>query len=107
MLVGRRGGALAPGAGRIWGDGPRSGPPMRVDKRAGARAARRRRLWWRNGRGGERATPALAPGVSTGDEPVGWRAWLVFMRVPASGCYALQVDGTSFSYAIAFEAAVP
>ena len=48
-----------------------------------------------------------APGVSTGDEPVGWRAWLVFMRVPASGCYALQVDGTSFSYAIAFEAAVP
>jgi hypothetical protein len=32
------------------------------------------------------------------------REWPSFTRVRASGCYAYQVDGTSFSYVIVFRA---
>ena len=32
------------------------------------------------------------------------RAWLSFTRLRRAGCYAYQVDGTSFSYAIVFRA---
>jgi len=60
------------------------------------------------GFGGERVPEnelqLRAPGVSTTDEPPGWRAWLALIRVRTRGCYAVQVDGTSFSYAIVFEA---
>jgi hypothetical protein len=34
----------------------------------------------------------------------GGRAWLSYTRVRSSGCYAYQVDGTSFSEVIVFRA---
>jgi hypothetical protein len=34
----------------------------------------------------------------------GGRAWLSFTRVRAPGCYAYQIDGTSFSRVITFRA---
>jgi hypothetical protein len=46
--------------------------------------------------------------VSSGQQapppPPGGRSWLSFTRVRAPGCYAYQVDGTSFSRVIAFRA---
>jgi hypothetical protein len=44
-----------------------------------------------------------------GSEPTrinrgGYRAWPSYTRVRRPGCYAYQVDGTSFSYAIVFRA---
>ncbi|MGI8506753.1 MAG: hypothetical protein ACR2MK_08120 [Solirubrobacteraceae bacterium] len=35
--------------------------------------------------------------------PKGGRAWLTFMRVRAAGCYADQIDGTSFSSVAVFK----
>jgi hypothetical protein len=32
------------------------------------------------------------------------RAWLSFTRVRGAGCFAYQVDGTSFSSVVVFEA---
>ena len=37
-------------------------------------------------------------------QPRGGRAWRTVTRVPAAGCYAYQVDGTSFSAVIVFRA---
>jgi hypothetical protein len=34
----------------------------------------------------------------------GWRNWPEAARLPAEGCYAYQVDGSGFSYAIVFAA---
>jgi len=60
------------------------------------------------GFGGERVPEdelqLRAPGVSTTDEPPGWRAWLELIRVRTGGCYAYQIDGTDFSAAIVFQA---
>ncbi len=42
----------------------------------------------------------------TGAPPVtgGGRSWLTYTRVQSAGCYAYQVDGTSFSSVIVFAA---
>ncbi|MDQ6820623.1 MAG: hypothetical protein M3076_09870 [Actinomycetota bacterium] len=58
---------------------------------------------------GEGGTPydelqLLAPGRDAPPAPGGGRAWLSFTRVRTSGCFAYQVDGTSFSTAIVFAA---
>ncbi len=42
------------------------------------------------------------PGKQQGDH--GWRSWPSETRLQASGCYAYQVDGTSFSEVIVFRA---
>ncbi len=34
-----------------------------------------------------------------------WVNWLVYIRLQAPGCYAMQVDGLSFRYVIVFQAA--
>jgi hypothetical protein len=47
-----------------------------------------------------------APGVSAPGQPAGWRVWLVLIRMRGSGCYAYQIDGTSFSHVIVFEASL-
>jgi hypothetical protein len=43
-----------------------------------------------------------------GDSSYGapWIAWVTYLRVRESGCYALQVDGLSFSETIVFRAAI-
>ena len=41
----------------------------------------------------------LPPGTNLGG---GWRQQILYVRVRMPGCYAWQVDGTSFSYTIAF-----
>lgn len=46
----------------------------------------------------------LAPGQQAPTPPGGGRAWLSFTRVRGPGCYAYQVDGTSFSSVIVFRA---
>jgi len=46
----------------------------------------------------------LAAGASSSGEPEGWREWPSFTRLLAGGCYAYQVDGTSFSSVIVFRA---
>lgn len=38
------------------------------------------------------------------DLPEGWRVQLATIRIGANGCYALQLDGTSFSQVIEFAA---
>jgi hypothetical protein len=45
-----------------------------------------------------------APGTGAPSVPGEGRAWLSFTRVRRSGCYAYQVDGTSFSTVIVFKA---
>jgi hypothetical protein len=42
---------------------------------------------------------------SPGEEP-GWREWPSYIYVPAPGCFGYQVDGTSFSEVIVFEARI-
>ena len=44
------------------------------------------------------------PTSSEGYSPGGWTSWPSYMRVTAPGCYAYQVDGTSFSEVIVFQA---
>jgi len=56
---------------------------------------------------GEGRTPydelqLLASGQGAPSVPGGGRAWLSYTRVRSPGCYAYQVDGTSFSSVIAF-----
>jgi hypothetical protein len=56
---------------------------------------------------GEGRTPydelqLLESGQGAPSVPGGGRAWLSFTRVRSPGCYAYQVDGTSFSSVIAF-----
>jgi hypothetical protein len=46
----------------------------------------------------------LAPGMGASRPPGGGREWLSFTRVRRPGCYAYQVDGTSFSTVIVFHA---
>ena len=58
---------------------------------------------------GEGRTPydelqLLAPGSSSPPAPGGGRAWLSFTRIRTSGCFAYQVDGTSFSNVVVFAA---
>lgn len=36
----------------------------------------------------------------------GWRNWPSETRLRAAGCYAWQIDGTTFSYAIAFRGVI-
>lgn len=50
------------------------------------------------------AMQLLAPGASSAGEPPGWREWPSYTRLRAGGCYAYQVDGTSFSTVIVFRA---
>jgi len=44
----------------------------------------------------------LTAATTSPGEPSGAREWPSFTRVEASGCYAYQVDGTSFSEVIVF-----
>ena len=58
---------------------------------------------------GEGRTPydelqLLAPASGAPPVPGAGRAWLSFTRLRRPGCYAYQVDGTGFSYAIVFTA---
>jgi hypothetical protein len=46
----------------------------------------------------------LAQGMSAPRAPGGGREWLSFVRVRSPGCYAYQVDGTSFSTVVVFRA---
>jgi hypothetical protein len=46
----------------------------------------------------------LGSGQQAPPPPPGGRSWLSFSRVRGPGCYAYQVDGTSFSRVIAFRA---
>jgi hypothetical protein len=46
----------------------------------------------------------LQSGQQVPKPPGGGRAWMSFTRVRATGCYAYQVDGTSFSRVIVFRA---
>ncbi len=46
----------------------------------------------------------LPPGPALNTNNKGWRNWPSYTRVQAPGCYAYQVDGTDFSYAIVFRA---
>jgi hypothetical protein len=46
----------------------------------------------------------LAPGTGAPRGPGGGREWLSFTRVQKPGCYAYQVDGTSFSTVAVFRA---
>jgi hypothetical protein len=46
----------------------------------------------------------LAQGTSAPRGPGGGREWLSFTRVRSPGCYAYQVDGTSFSTVVVFRA---
>jgi hypothetical protein len=39
-----------------------------------------------------------------GGLPAGWRFWPAFTYAPTAGCYAWQVDGSTFSQVIVFEA---
>ncbi len=42
------------------------------------------------------------PNAYLPNEPPGWRAWATYARVQAGGCYAFQIDGTSFSDLVVF-----
>lgn len=42
--------------------------------------------------------------TSSAGELPGWREWPSYTAVPRPGCYAYQVDGTTFSTSIVFEA---
>jgi len=46
------------------------------------------------------------PTAGSVDEEPGWREWPSYTYVPAVGCFAYQVDGTSFSEVIVFEARI-
>jgi hypothetical protein len=46
----------------------------------------------------------LTPSTKSTGEPAGAREWSSFARVLSAGCYAYQVDGTSFSEVIVFQA---
>jgi hypothetical protein len=46
----------------------------------------------------------LAAGATSAGEPAGWREWPSYTRLRGGGCYAYQVDGTSFSTVIVFRA---
>jgi hypothetical protein len=46
----------------------------------------------------------LAPGAFAVGQPDGWRAWPSSARLAAGGCYAFQVDGTTFSSVVVFAA---
>jgi hypothetical protein len=46
----------------------------------------------------------LEPGATSPNEEAGWREWPSYTTVPQLGCYAYQVDGTSFSIVVVFEA---
>jgi hypothetical protein len=48
----------------------------------------------------------LESGASSPDEEPGWREWPSYTEVAQPGCYAYQVDGTSFSTVLVFEARV-
>lgn len=48
----------------------------------------------------------LEPGASSPGEEAGWRAWPSYTEVPHSGCYAYQVDGTTFTTVIVFETVI-
>lgn len=45
-----------------------------------------------------------AAGTGAPRPPGGGRAWLSITRVRSPGCYAYQIDGTSFSSVIVFRA---
>jgi len=53
---------------------------------------------------GAHADLQFAPGKGSGSE--GWRNWPSATRLQASGCYAHQVDGTTFSEVIVFRGLV-
>jgi hypothetical protein len=45
----------------------------------------------------------VAGATSEGEEP-GWREWPSYTVVPGSGCYAYQVDGSTFGLVVVFAA---
>lgn len=46
----------------------------------------------------------LSAGAFSPGEPPGWREWPSFTRLRAGGCYAFQIDGTTFSTVIVLRA---
>lgn len=48
--------------------------------------------------------PANTTSAAHASSPKGWRYFPSYTRLRASGCYAYQVDGTSFSHTIVFRA---
>lgn len=44
------------------------------------------------------------PGATNAGEQAAWRDWPSYTTVPELGCYAYQVDGTSFTTVVVFEA---
>jgi hypothetical protein len=48
----------------------------------------------------------LEPGARSPLEEPGWREWPSYTGIAQPGCYAYQVDGTSFSSIVIFEARV-
>ena len=48
----------------------------------------------------------LEPGARSSNQEAGWREWPSYTTVPRLGCYGYQVDGTSFSSVIVFEARI-
>lgn len=53
------------------------------------------------------AMQLLTAGATSPGEPPGWREWPSYTRLRSGGCYAYQVDGTSFSTVIVFRALAP
>ena len=70
-----------------FGDRPTPAPELFLPQ-GGWNSARNRKVW-----DGRRL-----------NLPEGWRVELATIRIGANGCYALQLDGTSFSQVIKFEA---
>jgi hypothetical protein len=45
--------------------------------------------------------------VSWAGQPPGSRGFPSYLRIHASGCYAVQIDGTNFSRVVVFSASLP
>lgn len=89
-------------AGRVtWtSSGSYSGPVLIRGRRLGGSGA----VGFGEGRTPYDELQLLASGSDAPPAPGGARAWLSFTRVRSPGCFAYQVDGTSFSSVIVFEA---
>jgi hypothetical protein len=85
----------------LWAASPRYRGPVLIRGRQldGSHAA---------GFGADRVPVAemqvLSAGAFSPGEPPGWREWPSFVRLRAGGCYAFQIDGTTFSTVIVLRA---
>ena len=46
----------------------------------------------------------IRPADRPGDDPVDWFSWPTVTYVKSSGCFAYQIDGTTFTEVIVFRA---